>query len=115
MQRSFQESRRLNTIDAAAYLGIGASTLTKLRLTGGGPIFLKITRRRVVYDIRDLDQWADSRRRRSTSDTGEVTKRDLRPYRPRPANVASRSKSKETTRQHVKLRSSHSSQRNLVR
>lgn len=59
--------RKLTTNDAAAYLGIAASTLSKMRLTGGGPVFLKLGFRRVVYDVADLEAWAATRRRQSTS------------------------------------------------
>jgi hypothetical protein len=52
---------------AAAYVGLSASTLNKLRVFGGGPAFLKLGRR-VVYDVRDLDQWLSNRRRQSTSE-----------------------------------------------
>jgi hypothetical protein len=41
---------------AAADLGLGVSTLNKLRLTGGGPRFAKLTSV-VVYDLADLDRW----------------------------------------------------------
>ena len=59
----------LRTPDAAAYCGIAVSTLEKLRLSGGGPIFLK-RGRSVLYRVADLDAWLDSLRRRSTSDQG---------------------------------------------
>jgi predicted DNA-binding transcriptional regulator AlpA len=65
------EYRKLNAPEAAQYLGISASTLSKLRVFGGGPKFHKLGRR-VVYDIRDLDVWFEARQRSSTSDTGEV-------------------------------------------
>jgi len=55
--------------DAAAHTGLSISTLNKLRVFGGGPVFLKLGRR-VAYDIADLDAWLASRRRRSTSDDG---------------------------------------------
>ncbi len=54
---------------AATYLGLSVSTLNKLRVFGGGPVFLKLGRR-VVYDLADLDDWLASKRRRSTSDQG---------------------------------------------
>jgi len=63
-------SQRLTVGDAAVYTGLAASTLNKLRLTGGGPPFLKLTARRVAYDVRDLDSWMSSKRRCSTSDSG---------------------------------------------
>ena len=61
---------RLNVEAAAAYTGISASTLNKLRVFGGGPVFLKLGRR-VAYDVADLDAWLTARRRRSTSDHGQ--------------------------------------------
>jgi predicted DNA-binding transcriptional regulator AlpA len=62
-------NRTLKTNAAAAYCGSSASTFEKLRLTGGGPAFIKLGRR-VVYRIEDLDAWLAENRRRSTSDTG---------------------------------------------
>lgn len=57
---------RLDTVAAAAYLGLGKSTLDKLRLTGGGPLFSKFGRR-VVYDPDDLDSWSAQFKRANTS------------------------------------------------
>ena len=62
------EHRRLRAPEAAEYLGISASTLSKRRVSGGGPAYHKISSR-VVYDTRDLDAWLEACRRRSTSDT----------------------------------------------
>lgn len=59
--------RMLRTPDAAEYCGSSSSTFEKLRLTGGGPHFVKIGRR-VVYDPADLDAWLAENRQRSTSD-----------------------------------------------
>lgn len=64
-------TRRLRTRDAAAYLGLGKSTLEKLRLTGLGPVYAKAGPRVVVYDVADLDAWLASRRRLSTSEAGK--------------------------------------------
>jgi predicted DNA-binding transcriptional regulator AlpA len=66
-------SQRISVSAAAAYTGLAESTLNKLRITGGGPHFLKISARRVAYDTADLDEWLASKRRRSTSDRGEAT------------------------------------------
>lgn len=60
------QRRMLRTEDAANYTGLSASTLTKLRLTGGGPEYIKLGKV-VVYDLTDLDAWLLSKRRRSTS------------------------------------------------
>jgi excisionase family DNA binding protein len=59
--------RYLTTADAARYLAIGQQTLPKLRLRGSGPPYLKFGRS-VRYAIEDLDAWAHTRKRRSTSD-----------------------------------------------
>ena len=58
---------KLGVREAANYLGVSASMLNKLRVTGGGPVYYKLNRR-CVYDLRDLDEWAASRKRRHTSE-----------------------------------------------
>ena len=56
---------------AGEYLGgQSTSTLAKWRLTGFGPAYSKAGRN-IVYHVQDLDAWLASRRRRSTSDTGQ--------------------------------------------
>ena len=59
--------RRLKTRQAASYLGLGESTLEKLRVFGGGPVYEKLGRS-VVYDVDDLEHWAKSRKRSHTSE-----------------------------------------------
>ena len=72
MPEPTKSSRRmLRTKEAAEYCGSSSSTFEKLRLSGGGPRYVKIGRR-VVYDPADLDAWLESKRRRSTSDRGEL-------------------------------------------
>jgi hypothetical protein len=61
---------KLNSEEAADYLGLGSSTLPKYRVFGGGPPYFKVSRR-VIYDPDDLDAWLEARRRSSTSDVGE--------------------------------------------
>jgi hypothetical protein len=64
-------ARYLRTPEAAAYCGLSARTLEKLRLIGGGPAFATPPGRRfVVYDAADLDDWLHSGRRHSTSNPG---------------------------------------------
>ena len=53
--------------EAATCLRLSKSTLDKLRLTGGGPIYAKFGRR-VVYRSQDLLAWFQENRRTSTSD-----------------------------------------------
>ena len=59
----------LSTPQAAAVLGLSPRTLECYRVTGGGPPFLTYCNR-VHYLRSDLDAWAVSGRRRSTSDDG---------------------------------------------
>ena len=54
--------RILRTQQAAAYVGLSASTLEKQRLSDDGPRFVRLGGRAVGYDIRDLDAWLDSQR-----------------------------------------------------
>jgi excisionase family DNA binding protein len=67
---------RLTTKEAAAYVGVAKRTLDHWRTYGGGPRFIKAGRK-VVYDIRQLDQWMEDRTRRSTAEQ-TVTQRRRR-------------------------------------
>ncbi|RVU03816.1 DNA-binding protein [Novosphingobium umbonatum] len=65
----------LDTAGAAEYLAISCPTLERLRLTGNGPQFAKLTpgnRGPVRYRRADLDAWIASRLVRSTSETVEA-------------------------------------------
>ena len=66
---------KLTTPQAAAFVGLGVSSLEKLRVTGGGPAFLKIGRR-VVYDALDLERWLAKHKRSSTSEINSAASRD---------------------------------------
>lgn len=55
-----------DTIRAAKRVGLSASTLNKLRLTGGGPRFAKLGSR-VIYPAAELDAWVGARLRENTS------------------------------------------------
>jgi predicted DNA-binding transcriptional regulator AlpA len=50
--------RYLKTPDAAVYLGMGVSTLERLRVEGSGPRFHKLGSKAVRYRVDDLDTWA---------------------------------------------------------
>jgi len=54
----------------ADFLGLSERTMERLRLEGRGPAFRKFGRR-VMYQWRDVLDWADAQRRTSTSDKGE--------------------------------------------
>lgn len=49
---------RLNTENAASYLGVKPKTLAMMRCTGEGPRFLK--RGRIFYFLEDLDAWLNA-------------------------------------------------------
>jgi predicted DNA-binding transcriptional regulator AlpA len=68
------KERMLNTREAAEFLGLSASTLNKMRITGAGPAYITLGLRRVVYHPADLKAWLDANRRRSTSDRGGSAK-----------------------------------------
>ena len=67
MEDSLFNNRKLRTSAAADYCGSSKSTFEKLRLTGGGPVFIKLGRT-VVYGVDDLDAWLEKHRRHSTSE-----------------------------------------------
>jgi predicted DNA-binding transcriptional regulator AlpA len=56
----------LNTKEAAKYVGLSKSSLDKLRIYGGGPLFIKVGAR-VVYDKVDVDAWLASKKVANTS------------------------------------------------
>jgi excisionase family DNA binding protein len=58
--------RLLNVAEAAAYLGLGESTLNKLRSSGGGPEFIKMGAS-VRYSERDLEKYIAANRVKSTA------------------------------------------------
>jgi excisionase family DNA binding protein len=62
----------LRTPEAAKYVALSQSTLTKMRLSGEGPAFVKVGPRAVAYRRSDLDAWLEARVRRSTSDTSQT-------------------------------------------
>lgn len=61
---------RMHTPEAAAYLGISASTLSKRRVFGDGPSYHKLGKR-VVYQRSDLDAWLAKNKYASTSEYSE--------------------------------------------
>ena len=59
----------LDAVAAAEHCGLSVSMMAKMRCSGKGPRFLKITGAAVRYDPKDLDAWLESRRRGSTSES----------------------------------------------
>lgn len=63
----------LTTREAAVELRLSIATLERFRVTGDGPVFIKLgagARSRVVYQRADLDIWLRAQRRQSTSQEG---------------------------------------------
>jgi predicted DNA-binding transcriptional regulator AlpA len=58
----------MRTREAARYVALAESTLTKMRLTGDGPPFIKVGPRAVAYRKADLDAWIAARLYGSTSE-----------------------------------------------
>ena len=64
--------RRLNTSEAASYMGVTVSTLRAWRLRGPddpntGPRFIRLSPTLVVYDVSELDAFIA--RKRATTDS----------------------------------------------
>ena len=58
----------LNTKQAARYTGLAVATLEGFRTRGGGPHFVRYSRRAVRYLLRDLDQYMLERTVANTSE-----------------------------------------------
>ncbi len=65
----------LNQRQAASLIGVSERTLECWRCRGGGPPFVKLSRRAVRYRRKDIDRWVGERVQYSTSE-------ELRPARP---------------------------------
>lgn len=60
-------SEKMNTAEAAAYISKSASWLNKTRMSGSGPVYLKIGGA-VRYLKVDLDAWLSGKRRTAVYD-----------------------------------------------
>jgi hypothetical protein len=61
------KSHLLIVKEAADYCRLSASTLNRLRVSGDGPRYTKLSGK-VLYDVRDLDKWIEDSKRGSTSE-----------------------------------------------
>lgn len=66
-QEAAQPRRYLKPRNAAAYLDLSDRTLEEWRTKGGGPPFVKLSGKIVLYDIHDLDAWVASLKVANTS------------------------------------------------
>jgi len=62
----------ISTEEAAELVRLRPQTLRGLRSKGGGPDFIKLAPNRVAYRPSDLEEWTETRRRRSTADPGRA-------------------------------------------
>lgn len=58
----------INEKAAAAFLGYTVRALQNWRLRGGGPKFVKVSKRSIRYRRRDLIEWSEERLRSNTSE-----------------------------------------------
>lgn len=65
------DKKYLSNDEAAAYTGIGRSTLNKMRMRNDGPVFIRAGKRRVVYAVADLDRYMEANRQKSTHEAAE--------------------------------------------
>jgi hypothetical protein len=61
----------LTVIQAAGYTKLSKSSLDKLRVYGGGPLYIKAGAR-VVYDQLDLDTWLIGKKVANTSQSPSI-------------------------------------------
>jgi len=61
----------LDTKSAARFVLLSERTLEGFRVKGGGPPYLKATKKSIRYFKSDLVRWLESNRRVSTSDGAE--------------------------------------------
>ncbi len=66
--------KKFRSAEAARFLGIGNSTLSRLRSKGGGPRFAKVGRS-VIYDADDLEAWLRGRVCHSTQEYESLAQR----------------------------------------
>ena len=58
----------LNEHEVAEFLGYTVRALQNWRVRGGGPKFIRVSKRSIRYRRRDLIVWCEERLRSSTSD-----------------------------------------------
>lgn len=62
----------LTTVEAARYVRLSKPTLERFRLTGEGPLYVKLGGA-VRYQRAELDKWLESRQVASTSASSEIS------------------------------------------
>ncbi|MGL3709339.1 helix-turn-helix transcriptional regulator [Leptospirillum ferriphilum] len=60
--------------EAGEYLGISPLTLANWRVVGKGPLFVRLSPRKIGYRISDLDKWLSERVFSSTTEADQVAR-----------------------------------------
>ena len=68
---------RMNSDDAAVYIGLRPKTLAKYRVDGIGPPFVKLGR--IYYFKEDLDAWIQARKASTTVQARQYRRRGATP------------------------------------
>lgn len=68
-----EQTTLLTAKQVAEQYGPSPATLAKMRLSGTGPVFVKLGRR-VAYRLEDLEVWVEENRFRSTSEYDAAAK-----------------------------------------
>ncbi len=66
---TFDDDALLTEQQAATLLNVAPRTLQKWRIKGGGPRFVRMSRRCIRYWPKDIKEWAQNRIKSSTSET----------------------------------------------
>ncbi len=61
--------RLINEIEAAEFLAYSVRALQNWRVRGGGPEYIKVSKRSIRYRRRELIAWAAERLQRTTSES----------------------------------------------
>ncbi len=61
--------------ETAFFLGTSRRTLQRWRMTGEGPVYRRLGKRRIVYSRADILAWIGARAHTSTSEEGYQRKR----------------------------------------
>ncbi len=64
----------LNQKQAADYIGVKTGTMEIWRYRGGGPPFIRISRRCIRYRPCEIDEWLNKRRAANTTEITEAEK-----------------------------------------
>lgn len=70
---TIEQQTLLTALQVSERYGPSPSTLAKMRLTGTGPVFVKLGRK-VAYRLEDLEAWVAENRFRSTSEYDAPTR-----------------------------------------